>query len=217
MGIRGFLGHFAILGASVLVASLPARAIIVTYTDRDDFLAALSSSSTDNYNDLVGLYGSPLSRTIPGYSYSASAISGFFVDVVNGSPALSTAGSVNLTLAFTSGAPTAVGGYFFNTDVNFQPIERLITVTVNPGASTQSVVTGSATNFFGWIDTSGTPFTSLVIQPGAGDPLAYPTVDDLILGQSAVVPGPLPLMGAATAFAFSRRLRSRFAAARPRD
>ena len=100
----------------------------------------------------------------------------------------------------------------------FNVLNRVITVTANPGASAQSVVTGSATNFFGWLDDSGTPFTSLVIEPGVGSPAAYPTVDDLVLGQAAPasVPGPLPLMGAATAFGFSRRLRSRIAAARPR-
>ncbi|MCP9902222.1 hypothetical protein KBZ12_16820 [Cyanobium sp. Cruz CV13-4-11] len=111
-----------------------------------------------------------------------------------------------------------MGGYFFNTDTPFNLLNRVITVTANPGASTQSVVTGSATNFFGWLDNSGTPFTSLVIVPGAGSPNAYATVDDLVLGQAAPasVPGPLPPMGAATAFGFSRRLRSRIAAARPR-
>lgn len=81
------------------------------------------------------------------------------------------------------------------------------------------LVTGSATNFFGWLDNRGTPFTSLVIVPDAGgSPAAFATVDDLVLGQAAPasVPGPLPLIGAATAFGFSRRLRSRIAAARPR-
>ena len=109
-----------------------------------------------------------------------------------------------------------MGGYFFNTDTSFNIINGAITVTANPGASAQSVVTSSATNFFGWLDDSGTPFTSLVIVPATGT--AYPAVDDLVLGQAAPasVPGPLPLIGAATAFGFSRRLRSRIAAARPR-
>jgi hypothetical protein len=210
--------HFGIVGTSIVLASLPAQAAVITYTDRAAFLAALSSSSTDNYNDLNGFYASPLSRTIAGYTYDATATGGLYVDNVNGSQALSTNNSVPLTLAFTAGAPTAVGGYFFNTDFKFNVLNRVITVTANPGASAQSVVTGSATNFFGWLDDSGTPFTSLVIEPGVGSPDAYASVDDLVLGQAAPasVPGPLPLMGAATAFGFSRRLRSRIAAARPR-
>jgi hypothetical protein len=212
--------HSAIISASIVAASLPVRAAIVTYTDRDAFLAALSSSSTDNYNDLTtGFPSSPLSRTISGYTYDAVATNGLHIGSAGGSQVLSTDDNESLTLNFTAGAPTAVGGYFFNIDDSLNLLNRVITVTVNPGASAQSVVTGSATNFFGWLDDSGTPFTSLVIAPGAGGfPAAFATVDDLVLGRAAPasVPGPLPLIGAATAFGFSRRLRSRIAAARPR-
>ena len=156
--------HSAIISASIVAASLPARAAIVTYTDRAAFLAALSSSSTDNYNDLTtGFKSSPLSRTIPGYTYNAVAIRGVYAlpSPSGGSQVLSTNDLDPLSLIFTSGAPTAVGGYFFNTDISFNLLNRVITVTANPGASTQSVVTGSATNFFGWLDNSGTPFTHL--------------------------------------------------------
>lgn len=197
----------------------PAKAQVVTYTDRNDFLAALSSSSTDNFNDLGGFIGSPLSRAIPGYTYDAVAPGDLYADSVNGSIVLSTSiGADTLTFNFITGAPAAVGGYFYNTDTSFAILNRAITVTANPGSSSQSVVTGSAANFFGWIDNSGMPFTSLTIVPGAGAPSAYATVDDLILGQAdpVSVPGPLPVMGAATAFAFSRRLRSRILAARRR-
>ena len=213
--------HFGVIGASIVAASLPARALVVTYTDRDAFLAALSSSSTDNYNDLSsGLVTSPLNRTITGYTYNATATDDLVLGTVNGSTVLSANVSGKaLTLNFTAGAPTAVGGYFFNTDIGFNLLNRVITVTANPGASAQSVVTGSATNFFGWLDDSGTPFTSLVIVPGAGSPDAFATVDDLVLGQAAPaaqVPGPLPVLGLVVAFSFSRRLRSRIAAARHR-
>ena len=210
--------HFGIVGTSIVLASLPVQAAVIMYTDRAAFLAALSSSSTDNYEDLNGFYTSPLSRTISGYIYDAAATGGLYTGNAGGSQVLSSNNSVALTLNFTNGAPTAVGGYFFNTDANFNIINGAITVTANPGASVQSVVTSSATNFFGWLDDSGTPFTSLVIVPATGGSTAYPAVDDLVLGQAAPasVPGPLPLMGAATAFGFSRRLRSRIAAARPR-
>lgn len=208
--------HFGVIGASIVAASLPARALVITYTDRDAFLAALSSSSTDDYNDLSGSVTTPLNRTITGYTYNATATGGLFAGTVNGSRVLSTNIPDALTLNFTAGAPTAVGGYFFNTDFNFNVLNSVITVTANPGASAQSVVTGSATNFFGWLDDSGTPFTSLVIAPSSG---SYPTVDNLVLGQAAPaaqVPGPLPVLGLVAAFSFSRRLRSRIAAARHR-
>lgn len=216
-----------IAGASIVLSSLPSRAAVITYTDRNSFLAALSSSSTDNYNDLAtGYVSSPLDRSIPGYDYNAVGLillssdygSKILWNGVNGD-FYGVNGDI-LTLNFTAGYPTAVGGYFFNFDSSNPTNDVVVTVTAYPGAIVQSTVTSSATNFFGWIDDSGTPFTSLVIKPGSS--AAYPTVDDLILGQAALppspaeVPGPLPVMGAAAAFPISRRLRSRIAAARPR-
>ncbi|MCX5967176.1 MAG: hypothetical protein NTV57_05950 [Cyanobacteria bacterium] len=173
--------HFGIVGTSIVLASLPVQAAVIMYTDRAAFLAALSSSSTDNYEDLNGFYTSPLSRTISGYIYDAAATGGLYTGNAGGSQVLSSNNSVALTLNFTNGAPTAVGGYFFNTDFNFNIVNGAITVTANPGASVQSVVTSSATNFFGWLDDSGTPFTSLVIVPATGGSTAYPAVDDLVL------------------------------------
>jgi hypothetical protein len=216
-----------IAGASIVLSSLPSRAAVITYTDRNSFLAALSSSSTDNYNDLAtGYVSSPLDRSIPGYDYNAVGLillssdygSKILWNGVNGD-FYGVNGDI-LTLNFTAGYPTAVGGYFFNFNSSNPTNDVVVTVTAYPGAIVQSTVTSSATNFFGWIDDSGTPFTSLVIKPGSS--AAYPTVDDLILGQAAPhpspaeVPGPLPVMGAAAAFPISRRLRSRIAAARPR-
>lgn len=96
------------ISASIVAVSLPVRAAIVTYTDRDAFLAALSSSSTDNYNDLTTDFpSSPLSRTIPGYTYDAVATNGLHIGSAGGSQVLSTDDNVSLTLNFTTGAPTA--------------------------------------------------------------------------------------------------------------
>jgi len=54
--------YFAIISASIVAASLPVRAAIVAYADRNAFLAALSSSSADNHKDLTtGSLSSPLS------------------------------------------------------------------------------------------------------------------------------------------------------------
>lgn len=108
-----------------------------------------------------------------------------------------------------------MGGYFYAVDDAYDVINDGIEGTANPGASTLTTTTASSTNFFGWVDDSGTPFTSLQITSTKW----YVALDDLILGQAAPapVPGPLPLLGAAAAFRVSRRLRSRIAAARPRD
>lgn len=123
--------YFAIISASIVAASLPVRAAIVAYADRNAFLAALSSSSADNCNGLTtGPLSSPLSRTIPGYTYTAVATNGLCNGSAGGSLVLSTnVQSELLTLSFTVGTPTAVGGYFFNTDEPFNVLNGVITVT----------------------------------------------------------------------------------------
>jgi hypothetical protein len=105
--LHNFIIHSAITSASIVAASLPVRAAIVAYTERNAFLAALSSSSSENYIDLA---------------------------------------------------------------------------------------TGATGNWF-----------------------SHQLLWDLILGKAVPsVPGPLPVIDAAAAYGFSRRLRSRIAAARPR-
>ena len=47
MKLYNFIIHSAIISTSIVAASLPVRAEIVTYTDRNAFLAALSISFTD--------------------------------------------------------------------------------------------------------------------------------------------------------------------------
>ena len=51
--LYNFIIHSAITSASILAASLPVRAAIVAYTDRNAFLAALSSLSSKSYNNLA--------------------------------------------------------------------------------------------------------------------------------------------------------------------
>ena len=52
MRLNQTLLRFGVVGALIAAASLPVQAAVITYTDRKAFLAALSSSSADNYDDL---------------------------------------------------------------------------------------------------------------------------------------------------------------------
>jgi hypothetical protein len=165
-----------IVGASIALSSLPSRAAVITYTDRNSFLAALSSSSTDNYNDLAtGYVSSPLNRSIPGYDYNAVGLillssdygSKILWNGVNGD-FLGVNGDI-LTLNITAGSPTAVGGYFFNFDSS-NPINDVVTVTAYPGAIAQSTVTNSATNF-GVLLVGATVTEGIFNVPGVGNTL----------------------------------------------
>ena len=63
--LYNFIILSAITSASIVAASLPVRAAIVAHTDRNAFLAAFSSSSSENYNDLAtGTTGNWLSHQL---------------------------------------------------------------------------------------------------------------------------------------------------------
>jgi len=156
-----------------------------------------------------------------GLSYTIAATGGAYP--VNGTlnSDLSTSGTYNpptnldgSTLAF-SFAPgiRAFGGYFYREDFNSLTIGGSFTIALVDGAGTYSTVEDSPNNttFYGFI--SDSDFLSASINASTN----YAAAGTVIVGSAAQVPAPLPLMGAATAFGLSRRLRSRIAAARPHD
>jgi hypothetical protein len=176
---------------AVLVATAgQVQAGVVTYTDKTSFMAALASSSTDNFDDLgdFNYFNSPLNRTVGPYTYQATVNGGFFT-VGSMSDVWFSTNNGNKSMNFTinAGGPTAVGGYFFSTNTNGDLISDTVSVSINGGLFAQSVSTNSATNFFGWVSTDGTPISSLEVSASG-----YATVNDLILGTGTVSAVPEP-------------------------
>ena len=176
---------------AVLVATAgQVQAAVVTYTDKTSFMAALASSSTDNFDDLPLVYQtSPINRTVGSYVYQTAASAGFSNVGTASDVWLSTNGITDpIDFTISGGGPTAIGGFFFLTDVLGVPTSGTISVSINGGLFTQSVTTSSATNFFGWVSTDGTQISSLSVVPST----EFATVNDLILGK-ATVPEPSSL------------------------
>jgi len=102
-----------------------------------------------------------------------------------------------------------MGGFFFVTDNNGDLATGTINVWINSGQFQQTITTGSATNFFGWVSTNGTQISTFeVFTTQAGD---FPTVNDLILAQAVPEPSTYALggLGALTlGWASRRRKRS---------
>ena len=155
-------------------------------------MAALASSSTDSFDDLpLEGQASPITRTVGSYGYQmATSGAGGFFNVGTGSDVwVSTnADSASVDFTISGGGPTAIGGFFFLTDVAGSPTSGTISASINGGLFTQSVTTSSATNFFGWVSTDGTQISSLSVVPSA----EYATANDLILGQANLVAVPEP-------------------------
>jgi hypothetical protein len=187
--------RLVVVCVSVLVASAgQVYAGFVTYTDKTSFMAALASSSTDNFNDLpnFSLVSSPLNRTVGSYAYTAIANGGLltapgsdFSDVW-----LTTGNSSSLAFTINAGGPTAIGGFFFATNLSTLLTSDTVSVSINGGLFVQSVSTNSATNFFGWVSTDGTQISSLSVS-SSGIP-RFPTANDLIFGQANVSAVPEP-------------------------
>ena len=176
---------------AVLVATAgQVQAAVVTYTDKTSFMAALASSSTDNFDDLDTFiyFNSPLNRTVGPYTYQATVSQGFFTVGSMSDVWFSTnAQDDPMNFTINAGGPTAVGGYFFSTDTSGDLISDTVSVSINGGLFAQSVSTNSATNFFGWVSTDGTPISSLRVSASV-----YATVNDLILGTGTVSAVPEP-------------------------
>ncbi|MFM7120977.1 MAG: PEP-CTERM sorting domain-containing protein, partial [Gammaproteobacteria bacterium] len=106
----------------------------------------------------------------------------------------------------------SMGGFFFVTDVNGALAAGTINVSINGGPFQQSaefLVTGSATNFFGWVSTNGTQISTFQVVTGGSQ--QWPTVNNLVLAQAAPVPvpGSLGLLSVGLLGTFSARRRAR--------
>jgi hypothetical protein len=192
-----------------------ARAGITIYTDRAAFLAALQPGSYTETFDALPYPGDFLgdSRDFSGsgFSFTASATDGLFSAGDSAADVwLSTNTATDtLTFTFTGGAPKAVGGNFFLSDVDgnsVNPDTVGLSVVAFDGVTTTPVSVSAAnaastTNFVGFI--SDTALTSLTVAV-TGDnvfPFRWPTANNLTLGQPVPVPVPEPATLVSAGFA----------------
>lgn len=161
------------------------------YTDKTAFMAALAPGYyTETFNTLAinTVIASPIVLNSGSNQFQASSSSSFY----NASPSsgevwLSTSNaSSSISFGLFAGSPTAIGGYFFLTNLSGAPVNGTINANLNSGASSSSVTTSSPTNFIGFISTNNTSITSLVLSTSS----SWVTVNDLIVGNAISVPEP---------------------------
>jgi hypothetical protein len=180
---------FAILGLSA-VSLVPAVASAATvFTDRTAFLANLQSGSyTETFNSLpISFLSSPRNFSQGGFSYDATAADNFFPAGTAADVWLVTnRAQDSIVFNFTGGNVTAVGGFFFGSDVNGNFASGNIRVTLDDG-TTETITNATTTSFLGF--TGSVPITSLTvaaIQPPTTPPFLFPTVNDFTVGQQVV-------------------------------
>ena len=178
--------------ASAMLAS-SASAAIATYSQfslwGQDVVASGSTVGTETFNSYNGFYSSPLTGSVGGINWSATATGGLFCNNVAVNGYFSTNNPVPATFTFTPGV-MSVGANIFGTDLNFNIVAARITVTLADGSS-YIASTSVSTDFVGFISSGigAVAISSLTISAvGApGGPNVYVTADNMYFG---VVPAP---------------------------
>jgi len=172
--------------ASAMLAS-SASAAIATYSQfsvwSQDVVAAGASVATETFNSYNGYYASPLTGSVGGIGWSATAPGGIFCNSTYGY--FSTNNPVAATFTFAPGVQS-VGANIFGTDSNFNIVAARITVTLADGSSYIASTSG-VTDFVGFIS-NGAAISSLTMAAaGAPGSNVYVTADNMYFG---VVPAP---------------------------
>jgi len=152
-----------------------------TVTNSTDLTAGMASWYLNTFTGITD--GTPLSSPMPftgitvgtgPFSYNVASAPGD--DGLYGIPDLVTLGANDLstfdpntvlTITFTSGNVTAVGGNFFTTDLNGSPVPDLVTVLLSGGSPV--TLSASGNDFWGFLSTPGVFITGLTITPPVGN------------------------------------------------
>lgn len=183
--------------ASVVFALVAAssHASTVIYNSQSNFAAALTPGAYTN--DFTGVQPDDYSYSSGGFGYTVNSSLGMYQSgTLIGSNDLSDP----LTITFTTGNVTAVGGDFFATDIDdlFQGV--LVMFELSDGTSGTFTPSSEADAFRGFVST--TPIAWLTLSTADG---TYNTLDNLTVGQArvasevAVVPEPSTMLLASLA------------------
>ena len=156
---------------------------------------------TENFNDLTdGLFFNPISDTVGNVIWTASASSGLLYAEA-GVLSTNLPDPATLNFSFAPGV-RGVAGNIFGTDINFNAISCIVSVTLSNG-TTYEGISSSASDFVGFYSTSAN-ISSLSIK---ASPLVtggvFASIDNLYLAIPA--PGAAALIGLAGAMNRRRR------------
>ena len=160
--------------------------------------------ATETFNSYDGFYNNPLTGSVGGINWSASATGGLFCDGLNGW--FSTNNPVAATFTFAPGV-MSVGANIFGTDSSFNIVSAKITVTLADGSSYIARSNGPA-DFVGFIS-SGAAISSLTmngVATAGSTSNVYVTANNMYFGVNVIpAPGAAALIGLAALVSRRRR------------
>lgn len=206
--------------AAALVCSQMANAAVTVVSNTSsvqwfdqlgDFVEAAVGARTDTLDNLgMGPVRSPITRHVGDYSYTIAADGGLWAagDGRNRYVTTSEIDSV-ITLDNFSAGTRAVGGNFFNTDFNGDPIAAgavQMTVVDRQGTLVLRVTGGISDSFVGFLASSA--LQSVTVQSRLND--YFTTIDNITLAAPVPEPGSAAMLLAGLAvlpWAARRRVR----------
>ena len=181
-------------------------ASITTYSNfiywEEDTVASGESVAIETFNSYNGFYANPLTGSVGGINWSATATGGLFCDGSQGF--LATNNPVAATFTFAPGV-MSVGANIFGIDSSFNIVQAKITVTLADGSSYYARSNGP-TDFVGFIS-DGAAISSLTMNAiataGSTSPV-YVIANNMYFGV-VPAPGAAALLGLAALVSRRRR------------
>ena len=183
-------GRLLSLFAGLLLAGTAAMPATV-FTDQSTFVSALQPGFyLEDFSSLTpgDQFVTLLNFSQNGFAYSASAANTLWINSAISNSLSTNVASDVITLNFTSGNVTAVGGFFYPTDFSENLTSGNIALALSDG--TMKLLTNpGTTTFTGFTTSPGVFITSLTVSPESGQ---WATIDDLYVGAvaSSEVPEP---------------------------
>lgn len=147
----------------------------------------------------TGTTADPLNFSSGGFTYDATVNIGNFFNVDSGGGdvwlSVEVGSTQDITFTFTSGNVTAVGGYFFGTNLSGTPTGGNVSVQLNDGTVANLVGATDAT-FVGFV--SNVPITSITMSTSDYDAVNDLYVGSLVVPTPAAMPAGLIALGAMT-------------------
>jgi hypothetical protein len=187
----------AVLAVCLLVIPSQVSAQSTVYTSSATFFAnVLPGFYTETFTGNPGVFDTGVSFSSLGFTYVIDAAGGIEPIYRSGTFLGNTYAAQALTITFTSNNVTAIGGNFFLTDVNDNPITGTVTITLSDG-TVESFTTTSASDYRGFTSNTNTVITSLELSA----PLAaqFNSIDNFTVGVAVPEPASVALITLAIA------------------
>jgi hypothetical protein len=226
------LANFAITGLALL-ASNSASAYTIYQSEDSNFTIPFAAGTAAESNFIGALPGTVLTETLDGLTPPAingqlifgglatltrPGSGGMFlgndVECYSGSQCIIQYPEVNPAFGINFSSPVAGFGFWAN-DQNTAGDQ--ITVLINGGAVTlgPSSTSGSS-SFYGFIAANSSEYITSLAFDSSNPSGGFLAIDQFTTAQAqaTAVPGPIPVLGSAAAFGFTRKLRRRIQASR---